>query len=87
MQDSHCTQQLAYMYLSLFRPSSLERMKEVEGVSEVWLRQYGSKVLQKIDEFCKKRGESVRMDVFPVQTQGQPQELIVQVKANTPPVF
>ena len=55
-------------------------MSKVEGVSEVWLKQYGSKMLQKIDEFCKKREESVR-DVFAADPlQAQPQEVLEKVK-------
>ena len=57
-------------------------MKKVEGVSEAWLKQYGSKMLQRIDEFCKKRGEPVKMDAFPAQVPTQPQEQMIQVIQN-----
>ena len=54
---------------------------KVEGVSEAWLKQYGAKMLEKIDEFCKEKGESVKRDTFPVQlSQTQPQEQLVKVK-------
>ena len=54
---------------------------KVEGVSEAWLKQYGAKILEKIDNFCKEKGESVKRDTFPVQfCQTQPQEQLVMVK-------
>ena len=56
-------------------------MSKVEGVSEAWLKVYGSKMLQKIEEFCKKReGETVKRDTFPVQPQTQPQERLEKVE-------
>ena len=54
---------------------------KVEGVSEAWLKQYGAKVLEKIDNFCQGKGEPVERDTFPVlPNQTQPQEQLVQVK-------
>lgn len=54
---------------------------KVEGVSEAWQKQYGAKILEKIDTFCKEKGESVRRDTFPVQpSQTQPQEQLMKVK-------
>ena len=54
---------------------------KVEGVSEAWLKQYGAKVLEKIDSFCQGKGEPVERDTFPVlPNQTQPQEQLVQVK-------
>ena len=56
-------------------------MMKVEGVSEAWLKQYGAKMLEKIDSFCKGKGESVVRDTFPVQpSQTQPQEQLVKVR-------
>ena len=55
---------------------------KVEGVSEAWLKQYGAKTLEKIDTFCKEKGESVKRDTFPVQpSQTQPQEQLIKVKS------
>lgn len=71
------------LYHLVYRPSSLEVMKDVEGVSEAWLKQYGSKMLQKIEKFCKARGESVKMDICPAQIPSQPQEQILQVRTVT----
>ena len=54
---------------------------KVEGVSEAWLKQYGAKMLEKIDSFCKGKGESVTRDTFPVQpSQTRPQEQLVKVR-------
>ena len=50
---------------------------KVEGVSEGWLNNYGSKMLQKIEEFCKKKGGE--MDTFPCQVPTQAQEKLEQV--------
>jgi hypothetical protein len=57
-------------------------MMKVEGVSEAWLKQYGAKILDKIDTFCKGKGESdsVKRDTFPIlPSQTQPQEQLVEV--------
>jgi hypothetical protein len=62
-------------------------MMKVEGVSEAWLKQYGAKILDKIDTFCKGKGESVKRDTFPVlPCQTQPQEQLVEVD-SWPVVF
>lgn len=55
---------------------------KVEGVSEAWLKQYGAKVLEKIDTFCQGKGEPVERDTFPVlPNQTQPQEQLIQVNS------
>lgn len=60
---------------------------KVEGVSEAWLKHYGAKILEKIDTFCKEKGESVKRDTFPVQhSQSQPQEELVKVNLHGHPI-
>ena len=56
-------------------------MLKVEGVSEAWLKQFGSKMLQKIEEFCEKREGPVERNVFPADTlQTQPQQVMEKVR-------
>lgn len=53
---------------------------KVEGVSEAWLKQYGAKVLEKIDKFCQEKGDPVKRDTFPVQlSQTGPREQLMKV--------
>ena len=44
------------------RPLTLESMKSVEGVSEIWLQKYGEKFLQTIGSFCQTKEIQVPMD-------------------------
>ena len=68
---------------SFLRPSSLETMKAVEGVSDVWLQKHGDKFLVTITDFCQRRG-GVEMDVL--LTPKEPEERVIKVKlAHTTP--
>ena len=53
---------LSCVSVILCRPQSLESMKSVEGVSDVWLQRYGEKFLKSIGSYCQTREEDVPMD-------------------------
>ena len=62
------------------RPSSVQRLKEVEGVSDVWVENFGGRMLRRIEEFCQKSGGNVPLDV--ADTAGlvvEPREITVKV--------
>jgi Werner syndrome ATP-dependent helicase len=66
--------------LARARPQTLESMKTVEGVSEVWLQKYGDKFLETIGSFCGTRDVDVPMDAHLSAASTQPQSAPTIVK-------
>lgn len=50
------------------RPSTLDTLKSIEEVTDVWLDQHGSLFLKRIAEFCA-NNEDVEMDIQPVNAE------------------
>ena len=62
------------------RPLTLDSLKSVEGVSDIWLDKYGVKFLEAIDSFCQISDVDVPMDVhMTTLAQPQPTQTIVKV--------
>ena len=68
---------IQYVGQLCLRPSVLESMKTVEGVSDVWLNKYGAHFLSSIHEFCQCSDLNVPMDVR--TTPQEPQQKIIKV--------
>ena len=64
----------------LCRPQTLESMKTVEGVSEVWLQKYGDKFLETIGNFCGTRDVDFPMDAHLSAASTRPQSAPTIVK-------
>lgn len=64
-----------YVWFSLYRPSTTESLKAIEGVSENWLKLYGRHFLKQITEFCTDSG-NVAMDVPPMITRPAEEKLV-----------
>ena len=65
------------------RPLSLDSMKMVEGVSEIWLHKYGSRFLETIAKFCQTQDMQMPMDVHKSSATQRTQPTSVTVKACT----
>ena len=57
-----CSNKVA-MNLASIRPSSIENLKKIEGISDLFSDKYGQDFLQEIREFCNKHSE-MKMDNF-----------------------
>ncbi len=64
------------------RPSSLDTLKRVEGVSDVWVTRYGEIMLTVIKDVCRQGEGEAPMDVFHQQS-AQPEETFVEVSKLT----
>ncbi|XP_064386920.1 bifunctional 3'-5' exonuclease/ATP-dependent helicase WRN-like isoform X3 [Halichondria panicea] len=63
--------------LAKARPSSLDTLKRVEGVSDVWVTRYGEIMLTVIKDVCRQGEGEAPMDVFHQQS-AQPEETFVE---------
>lgn len=62
------------VWLIMHRPSTYQSLKAIEGVSELWLNQHGSKFLEKIAEFCS--SNNLSRDVMPPALQFPEEKLV-----------
>ena len=61
-----CTNKVA-TNLATLRPSCLENLKQIDGISDLFCNRYGSDFLKEIHEFCAKHPE-LKADAFPSNT-------------------
>lgn len=64
----------------IVRPSTLEALQAIEGVTEVWLKQHGHLFLKRIAEFCSDKSDLL-MDV-PAVAEEIPEEIVVGMLNN-----
>lgn len=64
--------------MSTHRPSTLDNLKNIEEVTDVWLARHGSLFLKRIVEFCANNGD-VAMDIPQVVTKHAEEKLVQPV--------
>lgn len=62
----------------MYRPSTLDNLKNIEEVTDVWLARHGSLFLKRIVEFCANNGD-VAMDIPPVVTKPAEEKLVYSI--------
>ena len=59
------------------RPSTLDNLKSIEEVTDIWLGRHGNLFLKRIAEFCANNGD-VPMDVSPAVIKPPKEKLVIE---------